>query len=262
MSLSRPKFERFETLNEAVANAQLCLPKMGNTTVRFAPLLLEVPLFSVARKMAGTKIDATWTRAGKGSVRYRGPVLTQSHQTLLFTLVHVRAGQNVKHIIEFVPSELLKLMGWSDNSRNIERVAEMLDDLFEARLDVWGPDETEADALSGRFFADKHTPRTSGEKWSVTLSERILGLFPIHLSNINIRKRSELREGLATFLYGYICANDGKVPFKLETLHAASGAETRLGAFGGKVKEAMETLKEHGCVAGYRFEKGAVRVLH
>ncbi len=262
MSLSRPKFQDYESLAEALEAGASSLPRMGATTVRFAPLLLEVPLFSVARNTAGVNVDATWSKPGRGSVRYRGPALSQSHQTLLLTLVHVRAGQDVRNIIEFVPSELLTLMGWSANSRNIDRLAEMLNDLFEARLDLWGPSETAADALSVRFLADMHTPREKGAGWSVNLSERVLALFRGHLSNINVRKRAALREGLATFMYGYICANDGTVPMDYEALRQASGSETRLAAFKGKVHEALDTLKAAGCVNSYRVERGQVRVYH
>lgn len=262
MSLSRPKYQAYESLAEANFYGEQSLPKMGATTVRLAPLLLEVPLFSVARNNSLAHVDATWSKAGRGSVRYRGPSLSQSHQTLFLTLIHVRAGQPVGNIIEFHPHELLKLMGWSDNSRNTKRLAQMLEDLFNARLDVWGADEVEGDAWSVRFFADKKTALKAGAKWSVSLSEKVLGLFRSHLSNINIRKRAELREGLATFLYGYVCANDGKVPFTMEALHKASGCETRAGAFAAKVRDAMETLKLHGCVADFKADSKQVRVYH
>lgn len=261
MSLSRPKYQSFDNLNEAQHYTDRSLPKMGATTVRLAPLLLEVPLFSVARNAAPDDIDSTWSKPGRGSVRYRGPVLSQAHQTLLLNLVHVRAGQVVSDVIEFAPHELLALMGWSTNSRNTERLAEMVEDLFNARMDVWGPDETERSALSARFIATKRTPTERGARWSITLSETILTLFQGHLSNINIRKRAELREGLATFLYGYLCANDGKVPFKLELLREASGSQTkRLAAFAEQVTEALDTLVVRGCVGGFKVENGAVRV--
>lgn len=261
MSLSRPKYQSFESLSEANFYADKSLPKMGATTVRFAPLLLEVPLFSIARNVGGVKVDATWSKAGRGSIRYRGPGLSQSHQTLLLTLVHVRSGQPVGNIVEFYPHELLALMGWSTNSRNTQRLHEMLDDLFEARIDIWSVNENESDALSVRLFAEKKTPLVNGAKWSLSMSETVLGLFRGHLSQINVRKRAELTEGLATFLYGYFCANDGKVPFKMEVLHQASGSQTRLGAFVGKVKEALATLKLHGCIADYRADSKQVRIV-
>jgi TrfA protein len=262
MTLARPKYQSHESLAEAAFYSERSLPKMGATTVHVAPLLLEVPLFSVARNKAGVNVDATWTKPGRGSIRYRGPALSQSHQTLFLTLVHVRAGQPVGNAIDFNPSELLTLMGWSDNGRNIERLRSMLEDLFEARLDVWGPDETERHALSVRFFADKHVPDERAKLWSVSLSEKVLHLFKGHLSYLNVRKRANLREGLATFLYGYVSASNGAVPFDVEGIRQASGAETRAGAFGGKLREALDTLVENGCIADYKATGGKVRVYH
>lgn len=262
MSLSRPKFQSFESLDEAQDHASQSLPRMGATTVHVAPLLLEVPLFSVARNKSGLTLDATWTKAGRGSIRYRGPALSQSHQTLFLTLVHIRAGQPVGNVIEFNPSELLARMGWSDNGRNIERLRCLFDDLFDARLDIWGPTETERQALSVRFFADKHLPDQRGAQWSVSLSERVLTLFRGHLTFLNVRKRANLREGLATFLYGYVSANNGAVPLDIEGIRVASGSETRAGAFVGKVREALDTLVEAGCIAKYRADGGKVRVYH
>jgi len=239
MSLARPKFQSYESLAEAQFYDDKSLPSMGATTVRFAPLLLEVPLFGIARNVDGVKVDATWTKAGRGSVRYRGPALSQSHQTLLFTLVHVRAGQPVGNIVEFYPHELLALMGWSTNSRNTGRLHQMLEELFESRIDIWGANEVEKDALSVRFFADKKTPTAHGVKWSVSMSETVLGLFRGELSNINVRKRTMLREGLATFLYGYLCASNGNVAFKFADIHSACGSQTRLSAFVAKLEEAL-----------------------
>lgn len=262
MTLSRPKFQQYEDLAEAAFYAEQCLPKMGATTVHVAPLLLEVPLFSVARNKAGVNVDATWSKAGRGSIRYRGPALSQSHQTLFLTLVHVRAGQPVGNAIDFNPSELLTLMGWSSNGRNIERLRSMLEDLFEARLDVWGPDETERQALSVRFFSDKHLPDERAQPWSVSLSDKVLRLFKGHLTFLNVRKRANLREGLATFLYGYVSASTGPVPFDIEGIRQASGAETRAGAFGGKLREALDTLVATGCIADYKTTGGKVRVYH
>lgn len=281
MSLSRPKFQTFESLEEDAFYAENALPKMGATTVHVAPLLLEVPLFSVARNKSGVNVDATWTKAGRGSIRYRGPALSQSHQTLFLTLVHIRAGKDaeeclkqekakvgkskslgVSNAIDFHPSELLKAMGWSDNGRNIERLRLMLEDLFEARLDIWGPGETERHALSVRLIGDKRAPDERAALWSVSLSEKVLPLFKGHLTYLNMRKRANLREGLATFVFGYVSASNGAVPFDIEAIRQASGAETRSGAFSGKLREALDTLVENGCIADYKTSGGKVRVYH
>lgn len=263
MSLSRPKFQTFESLDEAYHYGSQYLPKAGATTVRLAPLLLEVPLFSVARNLGGTTIDETWTRKGRGTIRYRGPALTQSHQTFFLALVHLRAGAPVGDIVEFAPHEMLKFMGWSDNGRNIQKLRDMMNDMWRAEIDIWSAEETERDALSVRFFSEKKASTEHGKKWHVSLSDTVLHLFKGHLSQINLRKRAELREGLATFMYGFLCANNGAVPFKFDDLRTASGSKTsRQAAFAEQVVEALETLQAAGCVARFKTEKDSVRVYH
>ncbi len=247
-------------LAEAQFYAERSLPSMLATTMSIAPLVLVVPLFSVARGVKETTIDATWEKAGRGTLRYRGPQLTQSHETLLFTLLKARAGSVVSDVIQCLPSELLEAMGWTDNSRNVERLREMLEHLFEARLDYWLPHQTEKDAASVRFIASKHTPGTR-QVWSVTMSETVLKLFQGHLTHLNVRKRKLLREGLATYLWGYVSANDCKAPFKFEELRAASGSQiAELRDFAKTAREALKSMQDAGLIAGFKAEGDGVRV--
>jgi hypothetical protein len=255
------KFYSTEELAEKNHYAERSLPRMGQTTVHMAPLILEIPLFSIARGTGDTVIDEKWERKGRGGVRYRGNALTQAHLTVLLTLLKERAGQPVSNIIQFFRHELLERMGWSDNSRNGQRLADIIEDLFDGRLDVWGRGETDKSALSVRFVAEKHTPMNRGEKWSVVLSETVLQLYRGHLSFLNIEKRKGLREGLATFMYGVICANSCAVPFSYADLHKACGSQAkRLAAFKESLGEALNALVAAGCIEGYKAGADSVRI--
>lgn len=183
--LKRPKFVRPEVWAEAQFNAENSMPTMGNTTVKVAPLLLVVPLFSVARGVGGIAVDVTWEKKGRGGVRYAGPVLTQYHETVFLSIVHLLSGQNVGDRLEFHPYELLDYMGKSRNGGNYERLRQAIEDLFAARLDVWDEGGTRRNALSLRFLGDKST--RDGAKWHLSMAKTALELFSGHLTVLRQR---------------------------------------------------------------------------
>ena len=256
--LSRTKQKPiFESYEERKRHFERSLPKMHKETLAITPLTLVVPLFSIARDKAGSPkvaIDAVWSNGKRGNLRYIGPRLTQSHQTVLFTLANLRGGgEIVSNAFSFYPTELLTKMGWSTRTENVVRLREMLDDLVEGRLRLWGADEELASALRVSFVGE-FQPSVTG-RWYVTLSEKLLPLFQGEPTYVNLPNRAKLQEGLATFLYSYILSSDCKLAFNYQDLHDACGAcYDNLQDFATTVKATLAKLKEAGLIADYRLK--------
>lgn len=255
----------FSCIDEAVACNQYLVPKMYATTAAVAPVVLEVPLFAVLRKKTSSEklpdVDAVWFKKGRGYVRYTGPQLVQAHLTVLLTLVNLRAGQAVDNAFVFRPSELLKLMGWSDNSRNLERLIELLDDLKRGQVRLWKDGQDEKKDSQRLSFVDAFQP-AQADDWYVQLSKQLMPLFHGTLTFINLKTRAKLNEGLATFMHGFLCANACNADFTYKELHIMSGSRCAdLGEFADSVKAALAKLKEAGAIKDYRLARGTFRVL-
>lgn len=271
MTALKTKNARSDSPAEAAFYASKSLPAMYRDTLQITPMALTLPLFAPVRlapardeqtgkRLEVPRIDETWHRKGQGYLRCIGPRLTQSHQTVFFALVKQRAGQPVENVVEFAPSELLTKMGWSDNKRNISRLRELLDDLFEVRLRVWREGEAEEEsALRIHFLAEFEPSRDN--KWRVSMSERLLPLFFGNKSFVSMATRASLAEGLQTFLYGYVKANSCVLPFSYAELAEAAGTTMSAKDFKGKVLAALDAMQDKGAIEGYAQVRGGVRIV-
>lgn len=263
MSLKRPKFTRYESIDEANFYSPITLPDMHADTAKVIPLVLEVPLFAVARRKADEAVpmvNAVWVKKGRGCLRYEGPQLTQSHLTVLLTLINRRAKAVVSSVFEFRPTELLAVMGWSDNKRNIERLTQLLDDLKRGQVRLWKEGQDENRNALRVSFVQTFQPSESAP-WTVVLSEDLMPIFAGNLTFVSLSKRAALTEGLATFLYGYVAANNGALPITYRQLHAACGSRTAdMGEFANSAKAALARLKDVGAINDYKLEHGGFRV--
>lgn len=264
MTLKRIKPVPCESLAETTFYAEHTLPDMHKETAMVIPLVLEVPLFAVARRKTADEptamVNAVWSKKGRGCMRYEGPQLTQSHLTVLLTLINLRAKALVCSIFEFRPSELLEAMGWSDNKRNIERLTQLLDDLKRGQVRLWKDGQDEARNALRVSFVSKFKP-SDEHPWTVVLSEDLMPLFEGNLTFVNLPTRAALTEGLATFLYGYIAANSGALPVTYRQLHAACGSTASdMGEFAKSAKAALARLLEVGAIDDYKLQHGGFRV--
>jgi hypothetical protein len=264
MSLSRHKAAVYESPDEAQFYAPFTLPPMHRDTAAIAPLILEVPLFAIVRKKTADAVlpmvNAVWYKSSRsGFLRYEGPQLTQSHLTVLLTLVNRRAGNVVSNIFEFRPSALLAAMGWSDNPRNVTRLSDMLDDLKRGQVRIWKDGQVESRDALRVSFVDTFKP-SSDDNWRVNLSTDLMPLFADSPTRIDLPTRAALTEGLATFLYGYIAGNNGALAVKYRDLHSMCGSGTKdMGDFADSTRNALERLKVAGVITGYTLKHGGFK---
>ena len=251
--------------------AERSLPKLYAGSYAIMPMVLKLPVFAVGH--GGEAVDATYSLKGFGHLRFRGTQLSQSDETLFLTLVHSARGRIAHGLIRFTRAALAEALGWSDHGKSRKddgargrfyafdaRVRQSLERLFEARLSIWREDETEADAVNVRLVAE-YKVGDSGE-WHVWLSPTVLRLFQGTLTYLNIAKRRALREGLATALYGLVCANNCTRPFAIEDIHTAVGsAAADMAEFGREVRKQLQAMKSAGVIKEWSIpRRGRIRV--
>lgn len=243
--------------------------KMPRMTASYAivPLMLTTPLFTIARGTKGQLVDKTFHRPGVGYVRYAGPQLTQSHLTVLLGLARMFGGEQVGADSEqqFRPSTFLSSIGWSDKQENKLRLIELLDDLARGYLKIWSErfDEPEHYALRTHFVSRFKPSADRTVPWRVALDLTVLDIFSdkdAARTFLSVKERAQLREGLPTFLHGYIKANSCFRPFSVQELYAASGATGDVGQFREDVKTQLGKLQAAGIIESWRIEREGFRV--
>jgi hypothetical protein len=254
----------------------------------FSTLALSLPMFSVARRRRPKKdendelvspnerkladlnyVDARWESRGRGCIVYRGPQLTQSHQTLLLNLLKSRSNSAINSPIFIKPRALLSLMGWSDSAGNRARLLTLINDLRTARAQVWWVHMLDnAEDMETTLITSPAPSLDKRGRWEIELGTSCIGLIngnekkgEVTFLDVEIRKK--LREGLVTFLYGYTFANTSNqlYPYKFRTLYKLSGATAKdMGQFSASVCAALDQLKEFGAIKSYERIRGAVIV--
>jgi hypothetical protein len=219
------------------------------------PLMLTVPVFTIARGVSGQHIDKTFHRAGVGYVRYIGPQLTQSHLSVLLGLAKMFGGELVgkDSVLDFRPSTFLSSIGWSDKRENKLRLIELLEDLSRGFLKIWDEGSDERYALRTHLVASFKPSEDRTAAWRVSLDLTVLDLFSekdAARTFLSVKERGQLREGLATFLHGYIKANTCYLLFSVPELYAASGSTGDIAQFRDDVKVQLGKLQAAGVIEG------------
>lgn len=250
-----------------------CTPELGKNSYAMSPYILCCSLFAITtyrkKQTPRAYYEKTIQTMNGGSIDYRGKELWQEDLSVLLGLLKLAQGKgeddlkfaldNPEHGIRFAPTSFCSSIGWSDNTENIGRLKECLLRLRQAVL-VLRRDSRDGEFGSTVGFVSDF--KWEGDRrWTVMLHPRIVGLFSTHFSYINVLKRKLLSEGMQSWLYGVICANNCHVPFKYMTLYQASGSKAEsLKEFGRSVRAALMRMQELNIIKGFKQERGAVRI--
>lgn len=254
----------------------------------FSTLALSLPMFAVARRRRAREsdandklipvevrelanldhVDARWESRGRGCIVYRGPQLTQSHQTLLLNLLKSRSNGAINSPILIKPRALLSLMGWSDSAGNRARLLTLINDLRTARAQIWWVHMLDnAEDMKTTLITSSAPVADEKGRWEIVLGTSCLGLVNEEkkgeITFLETKIRKELREGLASFMYGYTAANTSTkiFPYKYRDLHELSGAtDENMGQFSASVRKVLDQLKELGAIKGYEKIRAGVIV--
>lgn len=249
--------DRKPSIAERAFDAVRSIPKLHRDTLTFGPVMLKSALF---RPASGARaLFATYTAIrshGMHLVEYQGEELRQDDMRVLLVLLKQRSGKRVDHVQEFVPRTFCRdVLNWADSSDSVAKLRACIVRLHDARVRV-----TYANAGLGlySFVSDADL---KGEKWSVWLSERLAAMFERSTTYIPQEGRLALRDGLVSWLFGFIKADACFVPFSLAQMRDLSGLTNyQQKAFNSVLKAALEQLLTAGLINGFEIAAGKVRI--
>lgn len=241
------------TVPESSANVRgamddtVYLPELSRTSYGMNADILCSALFGVAKgerrvvdgvvRMTRKHIRQMFRTTNGASIEYRGEELRQSDLTVLLELLHRRAGMATSCELEFSPYTFCSQIGWSDSKADAEKLKESLLRMRQSIVIV------ERNGTKGSTVGFVSQFSWDGAKWTVTIDERIGGLFSIKPTYLIIAQRKALSQGLQTWLYGYVRANKCGWAVPLETIHEACGSEGKnMQEFARSVREALKKL--------------------
>jgi hypothetical protein len=233
------------------------IPPMSAGSYAMSPLALRNRLFGLGNDPA-VHYKERWNVLGGGFVEYNGPGLSQRHATVFYRLIHELQGKPATEPLRFNPWEFVTLLGWAHSVHSVKSLKKCL---IAMRGAVFILESSDSARATGRVvgmvkefeFEDKH--------WTVELDPRAAALFCDEEtpSYLNIARHKQLREGLPTWLYGFIRANNCKRPFGLAALREACGSRTKnLGDFGKEVARALSKIQKTGAIEKFVRSKGMV----
>lgn len=233
----------------------VCLPNIRDTSFAMCADILCSALFGTAKGNVRTTVDeiprqgrayveTTFKTTNGAFIEFRGKELRQDDLTVLLQLVSLRAGMATSCEIEFSPYAFLTKIGWSNNNISVGHLRECLMRLRQAIVIIKrGGVKGEVSGFLSQFCWEGRT------QWSVQVDRRMVALLGTAPTYLVIAKRKQLSDGLQTWLYGYIRANQCGWAVPLELIHAASGSQAaNMVEFARSVRDVLKKLAAIGVV--------------
>ncbi len=211
------------------------------------------PLFRVCSKTVERERFVEMTLAAGAEqpvLAYSGPELRQSDGLVFMALLNMARDVPAGKLVSFSPEEACRAIFGRYDGPARKRLREHIQRLQGALLKF----RTFSVQLCQRF------DYPSAGRWTVALDAHIVELFrEAPYVWLDLKRRTALPEGLATWLYAFVESQTRLIPMKLETLRTLCGSEACPKAFANKLRDAMRHLTEHGLLEpGWFIEAGVV----
>jgi hypothetical protein len=253
------------SIAERQADAKTRVPKpskLFKNSFALEPIMLKSALF---RPAAGERaVYADWTPIrthGANQVFFKGEELRQDDERVFLTLLKRRTGGAVDAGDLFVPRPFCRdVLGWADSSDSVARLKASLVRLQGGHVHI----------VYGKggfgyysFVSDWH--ETEDGQWLVLLSPMLAQMFERNPTYLDTKARLALRDGLDTWLYGYLEAEYGfldspTVTFPLKNMRELAGSTYVQRDFNKALKHALERLRDRGLIVSFAFVKKSVEV--
>jgi len=197
--------------------------------------LLTSPIFNIRNPKSprSEQVEILLNRRKEGNIKYQGPELRQDDGQVFMALLNIARDVRVGKSVGFSPQRVCEsLWGYYDGASR-SRLKLTISRLQSAILQF----PTFRVQLVQRFdFPQRGL-------WSVSLDTDIVQLFTKQsVVWLDQSQRHSLKNGLATWLYGYIRSQTKLIPTKVESLRLLCGSEGALDGFRESLKVAMGVM--------------------
>ena len=268
VAVANAELDRKKTPQELEHELRNIFPRGRYSTSRLIPTqFLHSRLFRYASNKSARELESVnfFPLTSGGYIECYGEELRQADESVLRELTYRMAGRGRAFELVFNPVEFVKALGW-DNGHvvksesgerapySVYRLKACIERLRGTSLrlfDKYNELRWSTGLVQEAFYLDQ---------WKVQMSGTLLDMLVTSATAMNIRIRKQLHEGLETWLYGHLCANDCLRSFKIQTLRDASGSKASLPEFGRAAREALNRIKEVGGVLDFTPSRGKVFV--
>ena len=171
--------------------------------------------------------------------RFVGPELRQCDGLVFMALLNLCRDYRLGKQTCFSPVAMAKALWEQYNGKQLERLRRSIQRLQRSTIEFVD--------LTVQLVQRFDHPR-SGD-WSVGLDRDIVELFNRESHTwLELPVRSQLREGLATWLYGYVCSQQRLIPTPISELRARCGSDAKDKAFREMLLGALHQLADSGII--------------
>jgi len=268
IAMVNAEFDRKKTPQELEHELRNIFPRGRYSSSRLIPTqFLHSALFRYASNKSAREPECVnfFPLTSGGYIESYGEELRQDDESVLLELTYRMAGRGRTAELAFDPLEFVKALGWdsghvvkNDSGErapySVYRLKACIERLRGTSLrlfDKYNELRWSTGLVQEAFYLGP---------WKVQMSGTLLDMLVASATAINIRIRKLLHEGLETWLYGHLCANDCSRPFRIQTLRNASGSKASLPEFGRAVRDALNRIKDVEGVLDFTPSRGKVFV--
>lgn len=253
--------DRPESFDESAFHGSKKLPALKplyKDSLALQPVMLKSALFRPASGARVTHLQPTVIPSHSHRVLFTGEELRQDDQRVLLMLLKQRLGQEIDNVLTFVPRVFVReVLGWADSSDSVAKLRACIDRLQTARVRI----EYAVGGHDDYSFITDTRIDAKGHSWSIWLSTRLVAMFKHAPTYLPMAERLALRDGMDSWLYGFVKADACLTPFLLSDMRDWSGRTNyEQKNFNRELKADLERMCEHKVIASYAFNKKKVMI--
>jgi hypothetical protein len=197
-------------------------------------------------------------------ITYTGEELRQRDYDVYLQILHLSRGSTVdsrQEWVEFDARALIKLLGWTQNSRSLLELREIIRRLTACALEVMrARTKTSVPVVYGGPLLLKYAGAQEGSFdevtfWKVQINTEVAAqLKPGDYTRIDWQVRSQLSP-LEKWLHAFYSTNQNPYPMKVETIHKLCGSRmAEMKSFRRAIKAALGRLTTVGFLSAWAID--------
>lgn len=209
-------------------------------------------------------------------IKYTGPALDKKDYQVFQLCCYAAKNNNVNmgELFKIFPSEWLKVLKRTDNSRSRDELAKSMKKLTAANINVIKKIKTQSGIIKEDFcgtllsgfkrvafkISDKEVIRTNNKtdiKWLVAINPCIKELFYNDLTLIDIKKSAEIKSCLGLWLHDFYSSHHSPIPISTKRLYDLSGASSTISHFNQSLEINLKKLCKIGFLKSFHFSKNS-----
>lgn len=242
---------------EHAFDAARTAPKFYKNSYGFTPSILRSALFSTAsgKRAVFSEFTPVPVMISTAKVEFRGEELRQDDLRMLLALIKQKAGMVISQTITLDARKFGIELGWSNSGITADKVKDCVRRLKNAAVRIYLGANVE---LCFSFITDYEI---EGQQVRVWLSDRIAEVLNNGITYLPVETRSELKDGLESWLFDDIKADAWFAPVDVHKLKEASGSSFKeQKEFNRALKSTLEVFAKRKIINSFELKSGKLTI--